>query len=61
VSLQGPSEAKFGSKQDYNKSFIEINLRMPSTNSVTGSQSTTTAQLKNDTLANLRQCLDMII
>ena len=28
ASLQGPSEAKFGSKQDYSKAFIEVNLRM---------------------------------
>ena len=28
ASLQGPSEAKFGSKQDYTKAFIEVNLRM---------------------------------
>ena len=27
VSLQGPSEAKFGSKQDYSKAFIEVVVR----------------------------------
>jgi len=26
----GPSEAKFNSKQDYSKSFVEVNLRLPS-------------------------------
>ena len=28
ASLQGPSEAKFGSKADYAKAFIEVNLRI---------------------------------
>lgn len=31
ASLQGPSEAKFGSKADYSKAFIEVNLRVPQT------------------------------
>jgi len=29
--LQGPSEAKFGSKADYTKAFIEVNLRLSMT------------------------------
>ena len=38
ASLQGPSEAKFGSKQDYEKAFIEVNLKMPQTASSAPSQ-----------------------
>ena len=28
ASLQGPSEAKFGSKADYSRAFIEVNLKV---------------------------------
>ena len=31
ASMQGPSEAKFGSKADYTKAFIEVNLRLAMT------------------------------
>lgn len=58
ASLQGPSEAKFGSKADYSKAFIEVNLRMPQTDteSHTGTQTS-----KIEMQALLRQSLECII
>ena len=46
----GPSEAKFSSKQDYSKSFVEVNLRLPSL-----------SLNKVELQAQVRQCLDQII
>lgn len=56
ASLQGPSEAKFGSKQDYEKAFIEVNLKMPQTHNEGNP-----AQIKAEIQAMLRQSLEAII
>jgi hypothetical protein len=58
ASLQGPSESKFGSKQDYEKAFVEINLRMPHASSAMDESLT---DVKLDVAANLRTCLEAIL
>ena len=55
VGLQGPSEAKFGSKQDYHKAFIEIMLKMPDRNVQNYKE------LKREIKSDLHQCLEQII
>ena len=48
--LQGPSESRFASKQDFTKGYIEVNLKVSSTD-----------QDKQELTCNLHQCLDQII
>lgn len=58
ASLQGPSEAKFGTKADYSKAFIEVNMRMLQTD--TANQEGT-QRVKTEIQALLRQSLESII
>ena len=48
--LIGPSEARFASKQDYTKAYIEVNLKVPSL-----------GLPKADLVCNLRQNLEQIV
>ena len=57
--MQGPSEAKFGSKADYTKAFIEVNLRMAHTD--VNSNEGVNNQVKQEIAALLRQSLESII
>ena len=45
ASLQGPSEAKFGSKADYSKAFIEVNLKLQQTDT---SSNESVQRIKNE-------------
>jgi len=61
ASLQGPTESKFGSKKDYQKAFIEINLKLSQSKDHKPGQDEPLHAIKSDITANLRTCLEAII
>jgi hypothetical protein len=61
ASLQGPTESKFGSKQDYQKAFIEVNLRMSASKDFRVAEDDPLAVTKTEIAANLKTCLEAII